>query len=385
MRTWTFNLLRLRPIALTLALTGVGVGCTKPAIQPNTIPPRYTALPAREVPDYLRGTILQIADLAETQPKLISGFGLVVNLEGTGDSAAPNPVREYMLKQMTKHGFGSTNLPGYERLSPDRVLRDPRTTIVRVDGFVPPGARRGDRIDVQVSALPNNNTSSLARGILYLCDIKLRGANPMLPNDTSINPDGAAGGPIFVNPSYSLSGVSPDEPNAKLSLRRGIVLGGGMLRTERPLMLRVRTPSWGTAREIECRIDLHFQDSNAAQARDDGIVSVRVPARYGDDWEHFAGVVMHTYMNSSSEFAAIMARRLVDEAVKPDAPLSNITYALEALGPPAIPFIVTLLNHEDPDVQFAAARAAALQVDQSATVALQQIAQSPDHPIQLNA
>lgn len=385
MRTWTFNLLRYRPILAGLVLAGTGIGCNQAPIKPDPIPARYSAIPPREVPEYLRGTILQIADLAETQPKLMSGFGLVVNLEGTGDSAAPNPVREYMLKEMTKRGFGSSNLPGYERLSPDRVLRDPRTTIVRVDGFIPPGARKGDRIDVQVSALPNNNTSSLARGILYLCDVKVGGANPMLPGDTSINPDGAAGGPIFVNPAYALSGAELEDPNAKLSLRRGIVLGGAILRTDRPLMLRVRTPSWGTAREIERRIDLHFQDSNAAQARDDGVVTVRVPARYGDDWEHFAGVVMHLFMNSSSEFAAMKARGLVEEAIKPDAPLSNITYALEALGPPAIPFIVTLLNHTDPDVQFAAARAAAWLGDQSATVALQRIAESPNHPFQLNA
>lgn len=357
-------------------------GCAQKPVPAEVTPPRYATLPPREVPAVLKGTILEIADLAEVQPRRVSGYGLVVNLEGTGDTTAPNAVREFMIKQMIKRGFGSQNLPGFEGVSPERVLRDPRVAIVRVDAFVPPGARKGQRMDAYVSVIPNNNTSSLARGTLYLCDLKPGGANPYGP-DTSVNPEASARGSILVNPSYALE--TRDDPAARLSLRRGVVIGGAETKRERPLALRIRMPSPGTARYVERRIDLAFQDSSVASAQDEGIVFVRVPAKFGDDWQHFAGVVMHLFLNYSNEFAAIKARQLVEAAVLPDAPLENISYAWEALGEPALPYLQPLLTHPSPDVQYAATRAAAFIGSGPAARALLEMARNRDHPFQLNA
>lgn len=357
-------------------------GCAQKPAPAVVIPPRYSTLPPREVPPVLKGTILEIADLAEVQQRRVSGYGLVVNLEGTGDTTAPNAVREFMLKQMIKRGFGSQNLAGFEGISPERVLRDPRVAIVRVDAFVPPGARKGQRTDAYVSVIPNNNTSSLARGVLYLCDLKPGGANPYGP-DTSVNPEASARGSIMVNPSYAME--TSDDPAARLSLRRGVIIGGVELKRERPLALRIRTPSPGTARYVERRIDLAFQDSDVAAAQDEGIVLVRIPNRFGEDWQHFAGVVMHLYLNYSNEFAAIKAKQLVEAAVQPDAPLENISFAWEALGEPALPYVLPLLTHESPEVQYAAARAAAFIGSGSAAQALLEIARKRDHPFQVNA
>jgi hypothetical protein len=368
---------------MALLALSVSAGCKSYVQQPEVIPSRYATMPPREVPEVLRGTILEIADLADTEPRQVSGYGLVVNLDGTGDTTAPNLVREYMLKQMVKRGFGSKNLPGFEGLSPERVLRDPRVAIVRVDGFVPPGAIKGQRMDVQVSVIPNNNTTSLARGELYLCELKPGGANPYSP-DSSINAEANARGSIFVNPAYALDGADTSGAG-RLSLRYGMVIGGGIAQRDRPLVLRVRTPSPGTARFIERRIDLAFQSDTVAAAQDEGVVLINVPRKYGDDWRHFAGVVMHTYLSSSSQMAAVKARQLADAAVLPDAPLENISYAWEALGEPALPFVLPLMTHASPDVQFAAARAAAFVGEPAAATALQTIATTREHPFQLNA
>lgn len=375
-----------RPVpaaALLLSATALLVpGCAQKPVPADVTPPRYATLPPREVPTVLKGTILEIADLAEVQPRRVSGYGLVVNLDGTGDTTSPNAVREFMIKQMIKRGFGSQNLPGFEGVSPERVLRDPRVAIVRVDAFVPPGARKGQRMDAYVSVIPNNNTSSLARGTLYLCDLKPGGANPYGP-DTSVNPEASARGSILVNPLYALE--TRDDPSARLSLRRGVVIGGAETKRERPLALRIRTPSPGTARYVERRIDLAFQDSSVAEAQDEGIVLVRVPAKFGDDWQHFVGVVMHLFLNYSNEFAAIKARQLADAAVLPDAPLENISYAWEALGEPAIPYLQPLFTHPSADVQYAAMRAAAFIGSSPAARGLLEIARNREHPFQLNA
>jgi hypothetical protein len=188
----------------------------------------------------------------------------------------------------------------------------------------------------------------------------------------------------MVNPAYALESRT-DDASARNSLRYGIVMGGAEVKRARPLVLRVRQPSLATSRMVERRIDLFLQDSTFAAAHDEGLVSLNVPPKYADDWEHFAGLVTHLYIDQSREFAAYKAKQLADEAQKPDAPLMDISLCWEGLGPPALPFVLPLMAHPNPDVQFAAARAAAYLDDVSAATALAQMAQTPGHPFRLNA
>jgi hypothetical protein len=114
-------------------------------------------------------------------------------------------------------------------------------------------------------------------------------------------------------------------------------------------------------------------------------VHIFVPRGYHGDWEHFLGLVTHLYMNSSPAFGALKARQLAQEAVKPDAPLMDISYAWEALGKLSIPYITPLMTDPRPQVQFASARAAAFLDDPYGQDRLVQIATTAGHPFQLNA
>lgn len=379
------SLMRTVALALTVAI----VGCTEPPKQvakPITTP--YVNLPAKEVPEFLRGTIWEQVDIGNAGPMLVSGYGLVVGLNGTGDTRAPNVVREYMIKQMQKHGFGSTMIPGYEKLTPEQVLNDPlkRVAIVRVEGLIPPGARKGQLFDVQVTALENSNTTSLHRGILYQTDLTLRGTDPGNLGGGVVNPIARVSGPIMVNPAVATQDEEPT-PAERLSLRRGIIMGRGQVIDDRPLSLRIRQAASPMARAVERRIQDRFQNSKVAAAKSPQEVWINVPPQYGDDWEHFAGVVTHLYFNSSSEFATLQAEKLAELAdrERENAPLLDISYCWEAMGTPALPKIKPLLNHPSPDVQFAAARAAAFLRDLSAQETLARIAKTRDHPFQLNA
>jgi hypothetical protein len=112
-----------------------------------------------------------------------------------------------------------------------------------------------------------------------------------------------------------------------------------------------------------------------------------VPRVFRGDWEHFAGVVTHLYMNSSPDFSARKARELAEEAVKPKAPLADISYAWEGLGAPAMPHITKLMSHPDSAIAFAAARAAAFIGDPSmaAQETLVRMASRSGHPFQISA
>ncbi len=368
------------------AIAGLMVGC-KPVEPPPPIPVA-PIIPPKEVADYLKGTVWEHVDVAGSEPLRVSGFGLVVNLSGTGDTQAPNQVREYMIKQMQKHGFGNLNLPGFGDVSPEKVLNDKmqRTAIVRVDGFIPPGARKNQQFDVQVSALQNSNTTSLHRGLLYTTDLAPRGADPFNPGAAGINTWARVSGSIFVNPTFALNEAEVTGPQ-KRGLLTGVVMGRGINIEDRPLVLKLRQPDRRIARLIEKRIQEKFQNSRVASMQSEGDIFVYVPEAYGLDWERFAGVVTHLYLNPTNDFAILKARQLAQVAKqeREKAPLLNMTYCWEAMGAAVLPEIRDLYTSDSPDVAYAAARAGAYLGDSAAEQTLARIARQSENAFQLSA
>lgn len=384
LRFRTAVMLFLAPALIVPLLSGCG---RKDAPKQVAVPDRYRDMGPREgVPPYLQGTIYERVELASREAYPVSAYGLVGRLRGTGDSYAPTPVRQWMQNEIVRHGFGSSRVPGVANITAGDVLNSPNFAIVEVYGFIPPGAHKGDWIDVFVRCLPKNRTTSLARGVLFETDLKIGGANPQYPSRT-VEVYAKCKGPIVVNPAYAMHGAVPDSPAAKQSLRSGMVMFNGRVMHDQPLVIQLRQPQRSLARAIERRIDEHFQDSNVAAAQDEGIVHLHVPKDFSGGWEHFAGVATHLYMQSSPSFVAAKAQELAAEAQKPGAPLMDISYAWEGLGAGALPFLEPLMTHPDANVSFAAARAAAFIGDRSGAAqhALVRIGRSAGHPFQITA
>jgi len=372
---------QLFTIITLILVSGASWSCQRNQ-KPTAPAPRWAKLPPRVVPAFMKGTIYERVDVMNLDPQLISGYGLVVNLPGTGAGPYPTAVREYMIREMAKRSVGSSLMPGWEDIAPERMLNDSRVSIVRVNGYVPPGARVDQTFDVQVSAIPLSQTTSLHRGDLYRTDLQLPGGSP------GVNVQARSQGPIFVNPALaieSLSGEVAGGSTAKASLRVGWVMDGGVVTNDRPLVLRLLSPERRVARALEFRVDQYFQDTTVAAAEDEALVMLYMPRSFKGDWEHFMGIVTHLYLDTNAEFAVRKSRELAAEAMNPDAPLMDISYTWEGLGASALPAITPLMLHASPDVQFAAARAAAFLGDASAQTALIQIATAKSHPFQLNA
>ncbi len=379
---------RLPRVVLGAILTGaMAISGCGPKAPPRKLS-RYPTLTKNPVPAYMANSLIELTDLKNDEPLVVSGYGLAVNLRGTGDnSGLPTQVRQYMIREMTKRGFGSNLKPEYRHLQPEEMMRDKTTAVVRVDGWIPPGARKYQQFDVQVSVPGKSYTSSLAQGLLYETDLKVNGAYE--PNPTAaVNVYARAQGPVFVNPYHAVHGESLS-PGGKVSLRYGVIMDGGSVAFDRPLKLQMRQPSFSLARRVEGRIDERFQESDTgmktASAKDDGVVDVLVPSSYRGDWKHFGKVVRHLFLDGSPQFAARKSRELASEAVKPGAMLEDISLCWEGLGPAALPFIQPLMTHPAPDVSFAAARAAAFIGDSTANGVLMTIARHSDHPFRLDA
>jgi hypothetical protein len=237
-----------------------------------------------------------------------------------------------------------------------------------------------------VSVIRGNNTKSLAHGQLY--DTELRWGGSVEPDSGGEVLALAHRGPVFVNPVYALSSAGD---NSGIGLKSGVVQESGEAMKDRPIFLHLRTPERRLSRNIEVRINDRFQElhhgdlPNVAEAEDEGIVQIFVPDEFHGDWQHFLGLATHLYLNARPEFAAQQTQVLVKAALKPNAPLMDISYCLEGLGAPVVPLYASLITSSQPDVAYAAARAAAFVGDAGGITALTDIARTPGHPFRLAA
>ena len=385
-------------VSVVLAVLAVGLlvasGCAGQAKKKraSTTQPvvRYQSYGLREVPEYLKNTVYERVNVQDLRPMVVSGWGLVTQLRGTGDnSAIPTPVRDYIRRELLRLGYSTVQNP----IGPEQVMRDPTNAVVRVDTLIPAGARQNDRVDAFVSAPAESYTTSLSHGMLMRASLAPMGADRL----ATINVYAMAEGPVFVNPEYALADQKNLDANARNSLRYGVIMDGGLNLYDNPIVLRVRDPQYSTAMAVAQRINQRFQNVAdkigqqgrlaQAQPQDDAIVYVYLPRAYRGNAEHFAGVVKHLYMESNPAYLATIAEKLGEAAMAPDAPLENISYAMEGIGPPAEQVLEKLMLNSRPEIAYAAARAAAFIGDdlEQARSLLVKMANTPDHPFRLNA
>jgi hypothetical protein len=363
-------------------------GCTVAAEKP--LPPRYVDIANDpSLPSFLKGSIMEATRLENDDLFPISGWGLIVNLDGTGGSdQISNNLKAFMRKQLAAKGFGTGDDKLMREMTPERVLADKNVAVAAVSANLPPGARKGQWIDVYVSA-ERDEVSSLARGRLYNLQLTINGADPISPM-LPVNTWALASGPVFVNPAVALKYTQNSDSQTKRTLRTGTIIGGGQVSTDRPLLLRLRHPDSRLARSIETRVNEYFHQDLVCRARDQGYCQLYVPEQYGTEWEHVAKLVQHIYMQGGSEaFARSKARELTAEAAKPNAPLQDISYCWEGLGINALPELSSILASPNtrPAIRFAAARAAAYIGDPTgaAEKTLYEFASAPAGDFQLAA
>jgi hypothetical protein len=90
-----------------------------------------------------------------------------------------------MIKQMLQHRVNSALQPGWENITPSQILAG-QAFRARPRGRVhAAGIREGEFFDINVTALPESSTSSLARGDLWRTDLRANGASKSNPGGRS--------------------------------------------------------------------------------------------------------------------------------------------------------------------------------------------------------
>jgi flagellar P-ring protein precursor FlgI len=207
--------------------------------------------------------IKDIADFEGVRDNLLVGYGLVVGLNGTGDT-------------LTNSGFTKESLIGMlERLgvnTRDQSLKTANVAAVMVTATLPGFARQGVRIDVSVAAL--GDSKSLLGGTLLV--------TPMIGADGEVY--AVAQGQVAVS-GFSAQGsaasVTKGVPTS------GRIANGAIVEREidfrmanlRSVRLALRNPDLTTARRVSQAIN-GFIGRPTSAAVDPSTVTVQVPEEY---------------------------------------------------------------------------------------------------------
>jgi flagellar P-ring protein precursor FlgI len=210
--------------------------------------------------------IKDIADFEGVRDNMLVGYGLVVGLNGTGDSLN-NAIftRESLIGMLERLGVNAR----------DSALRTANVAAVMVTATLPPFARQGTRIDVQVAAL--GDAKSLLGGTLLV--------TPMLGAD----------GEVYAVAQGSVADVGFTAAGQAASVTKGVptsgrVASGAIVEREvgfdldklKTVNLTLRNPDFTTARRVADAIDGYLK-SDAAKPLDPSTVQLSMPPGFKGD------------------------------------------------------------------------------------------------------
>ncbi len=210
--------------------------------------------------------IKDITEFEGVRENMLVGYGLVVGLNGTGDSLADGHFTKQSLKAMLNRlGVKPT----------DAGLDSNNVAAVMVTAELPPFARKGSRIDVTVSSL--GDASSLLGGTLLV--------TPVLGADGEVY--AVAQGQLAVGGFAAEGDAETITKGVPTSAR---IANGAIVEREvkfdlanlRDVKMTLRNPDFTTARRIAQAVNA-FLGTAAATATDTTTVQVRVPNDYQGD------------------------------------------------------------------------------------------------------
>ncbi len=350
--------------AALLAVTLWTYGCAaKEEPRAATPPPR----PIFSGPQYLHGTIGSITRVNGAEPELVSNYGLVAGLPGTGSADVPPYLRQRFINDARRQGVRN----------PTQWLTRDDTALVRVRGLVPPGAVKGQTFDLLVEALPQTQTTSLAGGRLWTTDLAVGGANPQ---GLDRHPVAFGKGPIYVNPMIQ----SDQESIGPKQHLLAVVLAGGVVTVDRKLELVLTNASWDMARIVADRINERFGHEraseffNTAVPKNYQIIQINVPERYAGRAGELIELIRHLYYQRGQNFEIEKARELAQVLRHNPNEARSVMLAWHALGKRALPVIRDQYGHADLAVRLAALEAGARLGDEAASAYLEPLAQHQD-------
>ena len=215
-----------------------------------------------------RSRIKDIADFEGVRHNMLIGYGLVIGLNGTGDTINNSPfTQQSLIGMLERLGVNTRDIAA--------TLRTRNVAAVMVTATLPAFARQGTRIDITVGAL--GDATSLLGGTLLV--------TPLLGADGEVY--AVAQGPIAVS-GFAATGAAASVTRGTPTAGR--IANGGIVERElgfrltglQTVNIALRNPDLTTARRMAQAINT-FVGGPVARPLDPGTVMVAVPqSRAGD-------------------------------------------------------------------------------------------------------
>jgi flagellar P-ring protein FlgI len=207
--------------------------------------------------------IKDLASIEGVRENQLVGYGLVVGLNGTGDTLNNSPfTRQSLVAMLERLGVNTRGAN----------LRTANVAAVMVTANLPPFSTQGTRVDVTVSAL--GDAKSLQGGTLLV--------TPLLGAD----------GEVYAVAQGSLAIAGFSAQGEATSVTRGVptvgrIANGALIEREiefqlnrvRQLRLALRNPDFTTARRIAAAIN-DFLGGETAEPTDPSTVAIQIPKNY---------------------------------------------------------------------------------------------------------
>ncbi|MCB4803601.1 flagellar P-ring protein precursor FlgI [Methylobacterium brachiatum] len=220
-------------------------------------------LAAAGTPALALSRVKDLASIEGVRQNQLVGYGIVVGLNGTGDTLNNIPFTKQSLQAMLERLGVNTR---------GATMRTQNLAAVMVTASLPPFAAQGTRIDVTVSSL--GDAKSLQGGTLLV--------TPLLGADGEVY--------ALAQGSVAIAGFSAEGDAAKIT--RGVPTNGRIsnganiereiafkLNDARALRLSLRNPDFTTSKRIAAAIN-DFMGADTAEPTDPATVTIQIPAKY---------------------------------------------------------------------------------------------------------
>lgn len=209
--------------------------------------------------------IKDIVEIESVRPNQLIGYGLIVGLNGTGDSLKKSPFTKESLTGMLERMGINTR---------DSGIDTKNTAAVIVTANLPPFGKPGTKIDVSIASL--GDCKNLLGGTLLV--------TPLMGADGSVY--AVAQGAVVAS-GFSSSGTKGGSSVTKGVPTSGYIPNGAIVEKEigfefnkmDQVRLLLRNPDFTTAQRLANTINKYVQESTA-QALDAGTVKLTIPLGY---------------------------------------------------------------------------------------------------------
>ena len=272
-----------------------------------------------------KGRLVQdLARPANVHAAKIESATLVRGLRGTGADEPPSSYQQLVLNDLSRDVD--------KKRTAKSEIASTTTAIALLETVVPPGARKGDRLDAKIKLPPGSEASSIQNGYVEDAEMYQYMTADIIRRGYVL---GVVNGYVTLDPNLI-------ENKSPVAFKEGKIIGGAVVSRSRPIWLEIKEDerSAGVAQRIEDVVNKRFSytkpgyagkkkvaEAKAGAAR----INLEVPEEYRDNVIRYVNVVLAISFYETADELNERVDRLAVQLLNPESS-EFASLQLEAIG-----------------------------------------------------